>query len=72
MSEKKTSCLFWPFVAIWNLIAHIVTLTGRLIAVVLGLVFVLVGVILTVLVIPAPIGIPLLLFGILLVVRGLW
>ena len=73
MSEKKnTSCLLWPFVALWDLIAWIVTTTGRLIAVILGLVLLLVGVILTVLVVTAPIGIPLGLFGILMIVRGLW
>jgi len=72
MTERKTPLLLWPFVAIWDLIAWIVGLTGRLIAVILGIVLLLVGIILTVLVITAPIGIPLGLFGILLMVRGLW
>ena len=35
----------WPFVALWRLIATIVGLTGRFVAMVLGLVFLVVGVI---------------------------
>ncbi len=62
----------WPFWAIWRLIALIVGMTGRLIAVVLGLVFGIVGLILTVTVVLSPIGIPLMLFGALLVIRGLF
>jgi hypothetical protein len=36
----------WPFVALWKLIAGIVALTGRLVAVILGLVLMLVGILL--------------------------
>jgi hypothetical protein len=49
-----------------------VTLTGRLVAVILGLALMLVGVILTITVVGAIVGIPLLIIGVLLVVRGLW
>ena len=64
--------LLWPFWAIWRLIATIVGLTGRLVAIILGLVFMLVGVIVSLTVIGAIIGIPLFLFGLLLVFRGLF
>jgi hypothetical protein len=70
--KRQTSCLLWPFVAIWNLVVWIVNLTGRLIAILLGLVFVIAGVILTLTVVGAVIGIPLASFGVLLMVRGLW
>jgi multisubunit Na+/H+ antiporter MnhC subunit len=69
---KKTHWLLWPFVWLWNLIAYIVVLTGRLVAVIIGLVLMLVGVILTFTVVGAIAGIPLLIIGVLLVVRGLW
>lgn len=74
MEEKKTgiSCLLWPFVAIWNLVVWIVNLTGRLLAVVLGLVLVIVGIILSLTIVGAVIGVPLAGFGVLLMVRGLW
>jgi hypothetical protein len=71
-TKARTPWYLWPFAAIWNLVVWIVSLTGRLVAVVLGLVLVLAGVILTVTVVGAVVGIPLILFGLLLAVRGLW
>jgi len=62
----------WPFWAIWKLVAGIVTATGRLVAVILGLVFLIVGVVLTVTVVGAIIGIPFIIFGLFLLVRGLF
>lgn len=72
INPHKTHWLLRPFIWLWNFIAYIVTLTGRLVAVVLGLVFMLAGVILTVTVVGAIVGIPLFIIGLLLVVRGLW
>jgi hypothetical protein len=72
INPKNTHWLLRPFVWLWNLIAYIVTLTGRLVAVILGLALMLVGVILTITVVGAIVGIPLLIIGVLLVVRGLW
>ena len=69
---KKTPWFLWPFAAIWNLVAWIVGLTGRMIAVVLGLVFLIVGALLTITVVGAILGIPMIIFGLLLVIRGLW
>ncbi len=72
INPKKSHWLLRPFIWLWNFIAYIVTLTGRLIAVILGLVFMLVGVILTITVVGAIVGIPLFIIGVLLAVRGLW
>ncbi len=72
INPKNTPWLLRPFVWLWNFIAYIVTLTGRLIAVILGLVFMLVGVILTITLVGGIVGIPLFIIGLLLVVRGLW
>lgn len=69
---KKVHCLLWPFVFIWNLVAYIVMLTGRLIAVILGLVLLLVGVILSFTLVGACVGVPLAVLGLLMVIRGLW
>lgn len=71
-TRKRAPCLLWPFAALWDLIIWIVSLTGRLVAVLLGLALLLVGGILTALVVTTPIGIPIALFGILLVIKGLW
>ena len=62
----------WPFWAIWKLVVGIVAGTGRLMAVILGLVFLIVGIVLTVTVIGAIVGIPFIIFGLLLMVRGLF
>ena len=72
INPKNTPWLLRPFVWLWNFIAYIVTLTGRLVAVILGLVFMLVGVILTITIVGAILGIPLFIIGLLLVIRGLW
>lgn len=69
---KKTPWYLWPWLALWRLVTAILLLTGRLIAVVLGLAFILVGAMLGATVVGAVVGVPLLLFGGLLVIRGLF
>lgn len=69
---KQSPWYVWPFAAIWNLVVWIVSLTGRLVAVILGFVFLILGIILTVTVIGAILGIPLAIIGILMIIRGLW
>lgn len=66
------SLLLWPFRMLWALVAAVVGLTGRLIAIVLGLALIFVGVVLTLTVVGSVIGIPLLFFGLALVARGLF
>ena len=68
--RRHVPWLLWPFYALWMLIAGIIRLTGRLVAVILGLVFLIVGGILTVTVIGSILGIPLMIFGFLVIVRG--
>lgn len=70
--QTKTPWLLWPFVALWRLVTWILAMTGRLIAILLGIVFMAVGVIATLTVIGAIIGVPMFLFGVLLVFRGLF
>ena len=70
--SKRTPWFLWPFVAIWDLITWILQLTGRLVAAILGLVFMIVGAILTITVIGAVVGIPLIIFGFALMVRSIF
>ena len=70
--KKKTSWIFWPFVAIWRLLTLILEITGRLVAIILGVVLMIVGVVVTATVIGAIVGVPLAIFGFLLVMRGLF
>jgi hypothetical protein len=66
------SWFLWPFVALWRLVAGIIQVTGRLLAIVLGVVLMIVGVVLSATIIGAVLGIPLAAFGLMLVVRGLF
>jgi hypothetical protein len=70
--KNRVPWYLWPFWAIWRLVIGIVAATGRLVAVIIGLVFLIVGGILTVTVIGAIVGIPFIIFGLLLIVRGLF
>ena len=72
VENKSVPWYLWPFWAIWRLLTIIVELTGRLIAVVLGLVLMVIGTLISLTVIGAVIGIPLIIIGFLLVLRGLF
>jgi hypothetical protein len=71
-SAKSSSVpwYLWPFWAIWRLLTLIVELTGRLIAVVLGLLLMVIGALVSLTVIGAVLGVPLIIIGFLLVLRG--
>ena len=62
----------WPFAAIWKLLAVIVEMTGRFVAMILGIVFVVVGVIVSLTIVGAIIGVPLAVIGLLLFFRGMF
>jgi hypothetical protein len=64
--------LAWPVVFFWRLVTTLVEATGRLIAIVLGVVLLLAGGVLTLTVVAAPIGVPLAVIGLLLLARGLF
>jgi hypothetical protein len=70
--EKHIPWYLWPFAAIWKLLAVIVELTGRLVAMILGIVLMLVGGIVSLTVIGAIIGIPLAIIGLLLFLKGIF
>ncbi len=70
-TRHQAHWLLWPVVALWRLLAGIIDLTGRFVAILLGFIFFVVGVLVSLTIVGAIIGIPLALFGLLLVVRGL-
>jgi len=73
MTEKKQHPWYaLPFIALWKLITGIVEFTGRLVAVILGFVLLLVGIIVSLTVVGAIVGIPLAILGFLLILRGLF
>lgn len=62
--------LFFPFIAIWKLFEFFMKLTGRLLAIILGLIIMIVGIVLCCTMVGMFVGIPILVFGFLLMVRG--
>jgi hypothetical protein len=71
-ASSRVPWYLWPFVALWRLLALILGLTGRLVAVILGIVVMILGLLATLTVVGAPVGIPLLIFGFLLMLRGIF
>ncbi|HEC23034.1 MAG TPA: hypothetical protein ENI95_08965 [Chloroflexi bacterium] len=70
--RKRVPVLLWPFWAVWRLLTFVLELTGRFVALSLGFVLLVVGVIASLTVIGAVIGVPLAVFGFLLILRGLF
>ena len=71
-SNTHTPWLLWPLRAIFELIEWILAATGRMLAAVIGLAILIVGCILTLTIIAAPVGVPMIIFGFLLIVRGIF
>jgi hypothetical protein len=71
-TKHRVPWYLWPFVALWKLLAVIVEMTGRFVAMVLGIVFIIVGVIVSLTIIGALVGIPLAIIGLLLLLRGIF
>lgn len=71
-TKSQMHWVLWPFAAIWKLLAVIVELTGRFVAMVLGIVLIIVGVVVSLTIIGAIIGVPLAIIGLLLFLRGIF
>lgn len=71
-SDRNVPILLWPFYAVWRLVTLVLELVGRLLCAVLGLGIMIAGAAITISVVAAPIGIPLAVFGFLLLVRALF
>ncbi len=64
--------IFWPFWALWKLLEAVLKLTGRLVALSVGLALLIAGIVLCFTVLGLPAGLPLAAVGLLLMVRGLF
>ena len=71
-AEKTGSWLLWPCKAVWNLLALLLNITGRVLAGVLGVLLMIVGIALTMTVAGAPAGIPFAIVGLLLIIRSIF
>lgn len=71
-TKRRTPLLLWPVVLCWRFVTMIANLTGILLAILIGLVLMIVGWFLISTIFGAFIGIPLFIFGLLLLIRGLY
>jgi len=71
-SKRHIPWVLWPFAALWKLLAVIVELTGRFVAMALGIIFIIVGVIISLTIVGAIVGVPLAIVGLLLMLRGIF
>ena len=71
-TETHIPILLWPFYAIWRLLTFVLSVVGRLICSLLGIAMMIAGVLITMSVVGAPIGIPLASLGFLLLIRALF
>lgn len=71
-SARETApWIFWPIAAVWDLVAFVLRLTGRLVGAVIGLLLLVIGLALSITVILIPIGAPLAILGFLLLLRSI-
>lgn len=70
--EFNMRILFWPVIMIWKVFGSLVSLTSRLLVAIFALLFMLVGVILTITIVGGIIGIPLFVIGTMLLLRSLF
>ncbi len=70
--EKRIPWILWPFYAIWRVLTFILEITSRIIAAIIALALMAAGVSITLSVVGAPLGIPIAVFGFLLLVRALF
>ncbi len=71
-ADRPVPILLWPFYAVWRLLSFILSIVGRLLCSVLGIGLMVAGVLITMSVVGAPLGIPLASLGFLLLIRALF
>jgi len=62
----------WPFAVLWRLVELVLTITGRILGIILSLGLMIVGVALIMMSTGAAIGIPIAVLGLLLMVRSIF
>jgi hypothetical protein len=68
--RHRTPWILWPFAVIWDLLTFFLIALGRVLTGITGFLLMAVGVLITLTVVGAPLGIPLAALGLLLMVRS--
>ena len=68
-SVERIPWFVWPFYALWRLVTFALNATGLLVCALLGVIFLAIGISLTLTFVGAPLGIPLAILGFVLLLR---
>jgi len=71
-TRQKSPWFLWPFILVWDLLALVLNLIGRVLAGILGLALMILGITLIITINGAPVGIPLSILGFLLMIRSIF
>lgn len=71
-AARQTPLLLLPFAWLWRLLGFVIAVTSRIVCALLGLVLMVAGVVMTMTVFAAPLGIPVSILGFLLLIRALF
>ena len=71
-AKRPAPWFLWPFVALWDLLALLLNVTGRVLAAILGVGLMILGIALAMTVAGAPLGIPFAILGLLLLIRSIF
>jgi hypothetical protein len=70
--RRNVPWFLWPFAALWDLLALLLNITGRILAGLMGVVLMILGIAITLTIVGAPIGIPFAIVGLLLIIRSIF
>jgi len=71
-TKRRVPWYLWPLYAVWRLVTLILEATSRVVCALLGIVLMVVGCLVALTVVGAPVGVPLILLGFLLLARALF
>ena len=67
---RRVPILLWPFYLVWRMLSFVLEAVGRVACVVLGFVLLAVGILVSMTLVGAPLGVPLVAVGTLLLLRA--
>jgi hypothetical protein len=70
--DPRVPWFLWPFYALWRLVTLILATTGRVVCGVLGIALIIVGGVVALTIVGAPLGIALIALGVLLLIRAVF
>ena len=71
-TDRNVPILLWPFYAVWRVVTFVLMAVGRLLCALLGIAVMILGGVIAMTIVAAPVGIAIAAFGFLLVVRALF